>query len=135
VVLGRVIRLRTVQEGKQIWTIAAVLPEHAMKGRPASPVEFRIPGGARQVNGRTLVTKVDGVPELKIMQKAVFFLNPSSSPYFELTGWYQGFWKVETRNGRELTASNEEGVVSDSSISLNEFITQITRIAQTEKRP
>ena len=134
VLLGQIISLRTVLEGDQIWTIAAVLPEHTIKGRTIAAIEFRIPGGTQRVNGRTLVTKVDGVPDFKIMQKAVFFLNSSSSRYLELTGLYQGFWKVETRNGRQLTASNEEGIVSDSSISLNEFIAQLTRIAQTEKR-
>ena len=132
VAVGRVIDIRYLTVDSRVWTIVTVALERSVKGRGENSILLRVPGGMQTINGRTLVTKVEGTPELNRMQRGVFFLNGRVPAYFDLVGWNQGFWKVETQNGREVAVASSQEADPDVSIPLDRFLNDI-RNAVREK--
>ncbi len=132
VAVGRVVDLRYLTVNSRVWTIVTVMVETSVKGRGENSIQLRIPGGMQTINGRTLVTKVEGTPEFNRMQRGVFFLNGKAPAYFDLVGWNQGFWKVQTQNGREVAIASSQETDPDVSVPLDRFLYDI-RNAVREK--
>jgi len=136
VLLGKVISLRTEIDRNDTWTVATVIPERAFKGMVHQPINVRLPGGTRLMNGRVLVTKVEGIPEIELMQRAILFLQGSAANHFRLAGLNQGFWRVEIQAGREVVANGESIKKSaEPIVTLNELVRRVTQAAQSEKKP
>jgi hypothetical protein len=101
VVLARVAKVQYETHGGQPWTIVTLQIEKRLKGDSNSSIQFRIPGGMQSVDGRTLVTRVDGVPHLNNHERGIFFLESSPPSYPGLVGWNQGFYRIVEKNGQE----------------------------------
>jgi len=125
IAIGRISELNMVLRDGQTWTVATVLVEQAIKGKPASVIYFQIPGGTRTVEGRTLVTVVDGTPAISSMQKAVLFLNGKAPEYYDLTGWEQGYRHVQNQNGQEIVSLSSESPERKKLMPLRVFVNQI----------
>jgi len=123
--LGRVVNLQTSVENGEPWTIVTVTIERALKGSKGSTVKFRIPGGQQVVNGRTLITKVEGTPDLNVNQRAVFFIDGRTENEYALTGLGQGFWRVETKQGKEVATPSADPEAPG--IPLNRLIGEIEK--------
>ena len=101
VVIARVAGLRYHSFNGRIWTIVELQVEKALKGSSSGKIYFRIPGGMQSVDGRALVTRVDGVPELKPGERGIFFLETTPPAYADLVGWNQGFYRLIEKNGKQ----------------------------------
>jgi len=132
VAVGRVVDLHYLTVDSRVWTIVTVVVETPVKGRGQNSVKLRIPGGMQTINGRTLVTRVEGTPELTRLQRGVFFLNGKAPAYFDLVGWNQGFWKVETQNGQEVVTASSQETDASAALPLDRFLNEI-RNAVREK--
>ena len=132
VILGRIVNLKTIVLNGEPWTIATFAVEQTLKGDAKGMIYFRIPGGMQQVNGRTLVTKVEGAPELSTMQRGVLFLSGRAPEYFTPVGLGQGYWRVEAENGRDVVRPSE--YVPDSPAQpLVEFLREIERSKEKQR--
>jgi len=130
VVLGHIVDVKTVLIDGQPWTNGTFLVEKSMKGNVRGYVYFRIPGGMQQINGRTLVTRAEGAPELNPTEKAVIFLNGNTAEYSSLVGWGHGYWKVQNIDGKEYVRASDS---EDNSVtSLESFMNRV-RTADTKK--
>lgn len=130
VAVGRVVDLRYLTVDSRVWTIVTVMVETPVKGRGQNSIMLRIPGGLQTINGRTLVTKVEGTPELNRLQRGVFFLNGNAPAYFDLVGWNQGFWKVETQNGHEVALASSQETDTGEALPLDRFLNDIRNAAR-----
>ena len=91
----------------QAWTIITLQIEKTLKGDSNSSIQFRIPGGMQSIDGRTLVTRVDGIPEIKNGERAIFFLESMPPAYPGLFGWSQGFYRIVEKNGQEYAVRSD----------------------------
>jgi len=132
VAVGRIVDLQYLTVNSRPWTIVTVMVETSVKGKGEKSVQLRVPGGMQNLNGRTLVTKVDGTPDLSRMQRGVFFLNGKAPAYFDLVGWNQGFWKVETQDGRDVAVASSQETDPAVSVPLDRFLNDV-RVAAREK--
>ena len=107
VVLARVAKVQYENHGGQPWTIVTLEIEKALKGDSTSSIQFRIPGGMQSIDGRTLVTRVDGVPEIKNRERGIFFLESFPPSYPGLYGWDQGFYRIVEKNGQEYAVRSD----------------------------
>lgn len=125
VAVGRVVDIRYLTVDSRAWTIVTVAVETPVKGSGSNSFQFRLPGGMQIINGRTLVTKVEGTPELNRLQRGVFFLSGRAPAYFDLVGWNQGFWKVETQNGHDVVVASSQEADSEASVPLDRFLNEV----------
>jgi hypothetical protein len=125
VVMGKVVELRSYEVHGEIWTAATVIIEKSVKGNAHGSILLRIPGGVQTVNGKTVVTRVDGVPELNSLQRGVFFLNGKAPQYMDLAGWEQGFWHIESRPEGESVRSWDQ-----RRYPLSSFIEHLERLTR-----
>lgn len=93
--------------GGQPWTIVTLHIEKTLKGDSTFSIEFRIPGGMQSIDGRTLVTRVDGVPDIKNQERGVFFIESLPPSYPGLFGWNQGFYRIVEKNGKEYAVRSD----------------------------
>jgi len=107
VVLARVAKVQYETHGSEAWTIVTLQIEKTLKGDSNSSIQFRIPGGMQSVDGRTLVTRVDGVPEIKNRERGIFFLESQPPAYPGLYGWNQGFYRIVEKNGQEFAVRSD----------------------------
>jgi len=107
VVLARVAKVQYETHSGQAWTIVTLQIEKTLKGDSNSFIQFRIPGGMQSVDGRTLVTRVDGVPDIKNRERGVFFLESLPPAYPGLYGWDQGFYRIVEKNGQEYAVRSD----------------------------
>lgn len=132
IVVGKVIDIRYEVIGGEAWTVVTALPELQYKGKD-STVTFRIPGGRQIVNGRILVTAVEGAPQFHILQKGVFFVGGQAPEYFQLLGWNRGFWPIEIRAGREMVLENtNEPDQTAPAIELGRFLQAVDRALEVK---
>jgi hypothetical protein len=118
--LARVTQLQYVSEGGGVWTIVTINIEKTLQGNfTVSSVRFRIPGGQQSIDGRTLVTKVDGVPEFHPSERGIFFLESAPPSYSGLLGWNQGFYRVIQRKGEDYVVRSD-GI--QGPVKLQEFL-------------
>jgi hypothetical protein len=132
IAVGRVVNLETVVQNGDPWTIATVVSEQSVKGKPSSQIRIRIPGGQHMVNGRTLITAVEGAPVLNINQKAVFFVNSNEdTDVYDFTGLNHGYWRVENRSGQEVAipSANEAA----PAVPLDRFMNDIREAMKEAK--
>jgi hypothetical protein len=125
IVMGKVVNIQYVLDQGEVWTVATILPEVTLKGRPEPVVYVRIPGGMRQINGRTQVTRIEGAPSFNLMQKGIFFLEGKPPRISDLAGWTQGYRRVETRNGREMVAAAGDEIDPEVTMDLSRFLDQV----------
>jgi hypothetical protein len=107
VVLARVAKVQYETHGGQPWTIVTLQIEKTLKGDSNSSIQFRIPGGMQSIDGRTLVTRMDGVPEIKNRERGIFFLESLPPAYPGLFGWNQGFYRIVERGGQEYAVRSD----------------------------
>lgn len=122
VVVGRVSDLRYQNVNGRVWTIVTLEVEYSLKGNTTGKVHFRLPGGAQSVDGRTLVTRVDEVPEIRLSEKGIFFLETKPPAIAGLLGWNQGFYRV-FRKGNQQYVVRSDGRQSPQNMEafLSEF--------------
>lgn len=130
--MGRVVNLENIVINGQSWTVASVTVEKGLKGRSNSTVRIRIPGGQQLINGRVLVTKVDGAPELNVNQRGVFFLNGKAGEDYSLTGLGQGCWRVQSRQGKEIATPSSDP--DAPAFLLNKVVSDIEKASRLPKR-
>ena len=124
VVVARVADLRYQSFNGRIWTIVELQVENALKGNSSGRVHFRIPGGMRSVNGRTLVTQVDGVPEIRDGERGIFFLETRPPAFADLVGWNQGFYRLIEKNGKQYVLRSD---TARSSQTLDQFLIEFQK--------
>jgi hypothetical protein len=107
VVVASVAGLRYQTFNGRIWTIVELHVEKALKGNSSGRAHFRIPGGLQSVDGRTLVTRVDGVPEIHPGERGIFFLETEPPAYADLVGWNQGFYRLIEKNGEQYVLRSD----------------------------
>jgi hypothetical protein len=130
--VGQISALRTIVDRGDVWTVATISIEKTVKGAPGQVVYFRLPGGRYTENGRTLVTTVEGVPELTVLQKGVFFLEGKAPQYLIPVGFSQGIWKIDVRKGVETaTALNTS---PDKSVPLKKFLEEICKTIREQQK-
>jgi hypothetical protein len=112
IVTGTVVDQRFVMIDNQPWTLITVMPDESVKGSARGAVHFRIPGGIWQKDGLPVVTRVEGAPQLELMEKGVFFLHGTAPQYLDLVGWNHGYWKVQSDSGHEVAVSASNPVES-----------------------
>jgi hypothetical protein len=108
VIVGRVAELRYQTVNGRIWTIVDLHVEKPLKGSSSGRVNLRLPGGMQSVNGRTLVTRVDGVPEIQLRDRGVFFLETNPPAFADLVGWSQGFYRLIRKDGKEYVLRSDQ---------------------------
>lgn len=124
IAVGRVVNLETVVQNGDPWTIATVVPEQSVKGKPPSQIRIRIPGGQHTVNGRILITAVEGAPVLNINEKAVFFVNGNEgTDVYDFTGLNHGYWRVENRSGQEVAVPSASSAAP--AVPLDRFLSDV----------
>jgi hypothetical protein len=116
------IEYQTVQ-GKP-WTILHLRIEKSIRGTSSRLMTLRLPGGQETVNGRTLVTRVEGVPEVRLQERGIYFLESTPPSYPELLGWFQGYYRIIQRNQEEY-ALRSDG--TQKPIKLQEFWREIEK--------
>jgi hypothetical protein len=129
--IGRVVDLENRVINGQSWTFASVTMEKGLKGRSGGQVRVKIPGGQQTIQGRILVTKVEGAPELNVNQRAVFFLNGKEQEDYVFTGLGSGFWRVETKEGMEVAAPATTPEAAH--IPLNRLVSEVERAVRKKK--
>jgi hypothetical protein len=107
VIVGRVAEIRYQTINGRIWTLVELQVEQALKGTVSGRIHFRIPGGMQSVNGRPLVTRVDGVPQIQLRDRGVFFLEHNPPAFADLVGWNQGFYRLIEKDGKEYVLSSD----------------------------
>ena len=107
VVLARVAKVQYETHGGEPWTIVTLQIEKTLKGDSNSSIQFRVPGGMQSIDGRTLVTRVDGVPDIKNRERGIFFLESLPPAYPGLYGWSQGFYRIVEKNGKEYAVRSD----------------------------
>ncbi|MCI0414242.1 hypothetical protein L0222_15795 [bacterium] len=107
VVLAQVAKVQYETQNGNVWTIVTLQVERNLKGNSNSSVQFRIPGGQQSIDGRTLVTRVDGVPEMRNNERGVFFLESLPPAYPSLYGWNQGFYRIVRKNDQEYAVRSD----------------------------
>lgn len=131
IVLADVTRIDYRQINGRIWTIVTVHVEKSFKGSTPPSMRFKIPGGQHSVNGRTLVTRVDGVPVIQASEKAIFFLEQDPPAYPGLLGWEQGLYRVVRRNGKAYAVRSDH---SEPPQELNLFLQQLSNRSKDTSR-
>jgi hypothetical protein len=124
VVLGRVTDIHYQTFQNRPWTIITLKVEKSLKGSGSGTVRFRIPGGMQTLDGRTLVTKVEGVPEIRLHERAVFFLEAKPPSFAGLLGWNQGLYRLIQNNGVEFVLRSDG---TQSPQKLEEFLRDFQR--------
>jgi hypothetical protein len=107
VVMARVARVQYENHNGQAWTVVTLQVEKTLKGNSSGSVQFRLPGGMQSIDGRTLVTKVEGVPEIRSHERGIFFLESAPPAYPGLLGWSQGFYRIVETNGQEYAVRSD----------------------------
>lgn len=108
VVVGTVTDTHTIFVHGYPWTVATLSVHESLLKSTSGSIRVQIPGGVQVINGRVLVTRVDGAPSLTRLQKAVFFLRGNAPENMQLVGWNQGFWPISNVGGREVATSGDE---------------------------
>ena len=124
ILIGRVAKIEYEMVDGRPWTLVSVKTEKTLKGHPAEVLRFRIPGGRQSVDGRTLVTRVDGVPEIRDQERGIFFLESQSPFYRGLLGWEQGFYRLVQKNGADYAVRSDGG---ETPLKLDEWIKQFQK--------
>jgi hypothetical protein len=124
VVIGKVAELRYRTINGRIWTIVELQVEKTLKGNVSGRVHFRIPGGMQSVNGRTLVTRVDGVPQIESRDRGIFFLETNPPAFADLVGWNQGFYRLIEKNGKEYVLRSDQ---TQPSQTFEQFLTEFRK--------
>ncbi len=130
VVVARVANMQYETHGGEAWTIITLQIEKTLKGDSNSSIQFRIPGGMQSIDGRTLVTRVDGVPEIKNRERAIFFLESMPPAYSGLFGWSQGLYRIVEKNGQEY-AIRSDGMQEPK--SMEEFVRDFQKDSQRSR--
>jgi hypothetical protein len=110
-------------EGKP-WTILHLRIEKSFRGTSSHSMTLRLPGGQESVNGRTLVTRVEGVPEVRLQERGIYFIETAPPSYPELLGWFQGYYRIIQHNQEEY-ALRSDG--TQKPIKLQEFLREIEK--------
>lgn len=108
VVVGTVTDMHTQLINGYPWTVATVSVDQSLLKKASGSIRVQVPGGIQLINGRMLVTHVDGAPSLNRLQKAVFFLRGKAPENMQFVGWNQGFWSIHNSGGREVAVSSYE---------------------------
>ena len=133
IAIGRVVKLETVIENGEPWTLATVTLEKQMKGLRQSVVEVRLPGGFQKIGNRTLVTQVEGVPLPGVNERAVVFVSGQDKKRQALTGLGQGYWKIEIdQEGKEVAGKSEGQRTSRA--HLDSIVMEIQRVVRDLKQ-
>jgi len=105
IISGRVVDLQYENVNGYLWTLATIRISKSVKGMISGSVQIRIPGGRQTVNGRTLVTQIEGAPVLNNLDEGVFFLESRPPAYPQVLGWEQGYFRISRIGGREYFSS------------------------------
>jgi hypothetical protein len=132
IAIGRVVKLETVVENGEPWTITTVTLEKQLKGDRQSTVQIRLPGGYQRIGNRTLVTEVEGVPLPNVNERAVVFLSGREKSKLALTGLGQGYWKIDIdQEGKEVARKSGQ---SEGRIRLDSMILEVQRVVRESKQ-
>lgn len=110
IVLGDVVRVysKVDPEDGRVYTYNIIKPVEAVKGKCGNEIVVRQFGGSRG----DLAIWVPGTPRFREGEKVLLFLKKSGkgkNMYF-LRGMGQGFFKVETVNGKEIAIQKTENL-------------------------
>jgi|GEM_PF-2548700 len=133
IAIGRVVKLETVVESGEPWTLATVSLEKQMKGAHESVVQIRLPGGLQKIGNRILVTQVEGVPLPNVNERAVVFLSGKDKTQLALTGLGQGYWKIDIDQEGKEVARKSEGQ-DGSRIHLDSLVLEVQRVVRDLKQ-
>jgi hypothetical protein len=114
----------------QIWTILHLRTEKAIRGVSVSSIKVRIPGGQRSVDGRTLVTRVEGVPEFRLQERGIFFLESAPPAYPGILGWSHGYYRILQKNQEEYAVRSDG---TQPPVKLQQFLREIEKNFTVEK--
>jgi hypothetical protein len=132
IAIGRVVKLETVVESGEPWTITTVTLEKQLKGDRQSTVQIRLPGGYQRIGNRTLVTEVEGVPLPNVNERAVVFLSGREKSNLALTGLGQGYWKIDIdREGKEVAKKTG---AQEGRMKLDSMILEVQRVVRESKQ-
>jgi len=124
IVLGRIEKIEYQSVSGQAWTVLHLRVEKSLRGSSATTISLRIPGGQQSVDGRTLVTRVEGIPEFQLQERGIFFLESLPPSYPGLLGWNQGYYRIIRRNQEDYAVGSDG---NGEPLPLNEFLNQIEK--------
>lgn len=115
---GAVVRARALLseshwERGEIWTFTNFEVSDALKGNVSRLVTVRTLGG-RSGNLRSIV---EGAPQFRSGEEVYLFLRPDDSQAFQILGWSQGTFRVQTEahtGAENVTQDSAEVAVFDS---------------------
>jgi hypothetical protein len=95
-------------ENGAIWTLSEFEIVERFQGNPPSRVRIRLPGG--RVAGVT--TRVEDVPQFRVGDDAVLFLEARTDGSYAVTAWVEGTFRIRRAagDGRELVTQDSSGV-------------------------
>lgn len=131
VVVGTILDTTTRMIDHYPWTVATVEVHDSFLKGMSRTIQVEVPGGIQTINGKMLVTRVDGAPAFQKMDQAVFFLRGRAPENFQVVGWSQGFWHVRNVNGRETALAADD---SGLQFSLEELRAKVQRAAREKQR-
>jgi hypothetical protein len=130
--IGRVVKMETILESGEPWTITTVTLEKQLKGQRESTVQIRLPGGYQKVGNRTLVTQVEGVPLPNVNERAVIFLSGKEKSNLALTGLGQGYWKIDIDSeGKEVARKSDSR--DGARMNLERLVSEVQRTVRDSK--
>lgn len=131
VVVGTIVDTTTRIVDHYPWTVATVEVHDSFLKGVSRTIQVETPGGIQMINGKMLVTRIDGAATFRKMDKAVFFLRENVPQSFQLVGWSQGFWHIQNTNGKEMAVAGDESGVH---LSLEELRARVQKAAREKQQ-
>ena len=88
----------TVRDAGEIWTLSLFRVEQTWRGKAPATITVRLLGGS----WGQITSHVSGVPQFRLGDDVVLFLQPTKRGDFAVVSWQQGTFRVRREVGGEL---------------------------------